>query len=451
MNKRMKIKFQDLYESLIDFTKLAISKYLFAGIVNTDVLKIHEKGYAIGKQPVKRYFIECASEMQKTPEYNKCIELLTGIPKVKKNWDSVKLQREPVEWDLKSHIDSKYLEPFIVEIAEKTDCQFDPDTFNEIYVEFENFLKNDKLEFKTLEISPLPHFQSESEEIDLIDGLRIRKVTREEKENIWLDFSLSGFQRYSNFSVLPSCDFVVEYTWGRERPEANVRHVALALSLFKPRSRIDYHGSFNYRISWQKVFVGISNPEPMAHSVQYKLTKQEANKFLEFWKTEFLPIVKKKEHFMKIALSRFEDFRRRRNWIMGLVDLIICLEAMYLSKDQELSYRLSHRCATLLGYEKSGEEKEQIRNFIKIAYDVRSKLVHGGKINWERIKNRNKIELRHYDFVEQVFEYVRQSFRRFLTLTRKYGLTGKKHENFLHVVDSSIYNEKPLKEYLIDG
>jgi len=118
---------------------------------------------------------------------------------------------------------------------------------------------------------------------------------------------------------------------------------------------------------------------------------------------------------------------------------------------QELSYRLSHRCATLLGYEKSGEEKEQIRNFIKIAYEVRSTLVHGGIINWRKIKNKYKIELRLYDFVEQVSEYVRQSIRRFLALTRKYGLTAKKHENFLHVVDSSIYNEKPLKEYLIDG
>ena len=154
---------------------------------------------------------------------------------------------------------------------------------------------------------------------------------------------------------------------------------------------------------------------------------------------------------MNIALSRFEDFRRRGNWIMGLIDLIICLEAMYLRENQELSYRLSHRCATLLGYEKSGKEKEQIRKFIKIAYDARSQLVHGGKINWKKIQSKNKIELKAYDFVEQVFEYARQSIRRFLVLNRKHGLTKKKHENFLHVVDSSIYNEKLLKDYLNDG
>jgi len=108
----MKNEFQDLYESLIDFTKSAMSAYLYVGIVNTDVLKFHEKGRSIGKQPIRRYFIasERGGEMQKTPEYSKCIELLTEIPKVKKNWESVKPERRPEEWDLKSHINSKYLE-----------------------------------------------------------------------------------------------------------------------------------------------------------------------------------------------------------------------------------------------------------------------------------------------------------------------------------------------------
>ena len=89
---------------------------------------------------------------------------------------------------------------------------------------------------------------------------------------------------------------------------------------------------------------------------------------------------------------------------MGLIDLAICLEAMYLRKDQELSYRLSHRCATLLGFEKSGKEKEQIRKFIRIAYIARSRLVHGQKIDWEKIKGK-EIKLGAYDFVNQVLEF----------------------------------------------
>lgn len=110
----------------------------------------------------------------------------------------------------------------------------------------------------------------------------------------------------------------------------------------------------------------------------------------------------------------------------------------------------------MYGRNKRGERRflystrAQIRKSIKIAYDIRSTFVHGQKINWEKIKSKNEIDLRAYDFVEQVLEYVRQSIRRFLALIRKYGLTRKKHENFLRVVDSSIHNEKPMKEYLVD-
>jgi len=443
---REKAELPKLYKSLIDITKLAISKYLFVGTVDTKVLKFHDKGYSIRRQPVPMYGIEVG--IQREPKYNKCIKHFSEMPKVKEIWDFVKPNKEPTEWDISSHIRNKYLDSFIVEVAKKTHGQFDLDTFDDVYSELEKFLMDDRSESKMLEISPLPHFQSELEKMELSTGLKIRKITREEKEGIFLDYSLSSVNGYSDMFVFLGCDFVIEYTWGRERPEVNARHVALALSLFKPKSRIDYHGSISYRISWWRAFAGLLGPEPMAHSKPLKLTKQDANKFLRFWENEFMPIVMKEGHFMKITLSRFEDFRRRRNWLMGLIDLAICLEAMYLRENQELSYRLSHRCATLLGYEKSAEEKEQIRKFIKIAYDIRSRLIHGEQIEWEKIKRKNEIELEAYPFVEQVFEYVRQSIRRFLALTSKCELVGTKHKNFLRIVDSSIYSERPLKKYL---
>jgi len=451
----MNIEFQELYDCLIDFTQLAMSEYVSPFSFDGDVLKIHEKGYSIGRQGLERYFLKNADKMVNSTEYHKCVELIARIPKVKTIWNTEKQQQRPDEWNLESHIRITYLEPLIIGVAEKTHCQFNLDAFDEIYAELENFLKDNKLQSRTLRISPLPHFQSELEEINLIDGLKIRKITWEERESIFLDLSINSLQAHENTALLATSDFVAEYTWCKETPFANVQKVALALSLFKPNSRVDYHGSINYRMLWRKSFVGVSSPAPLARSKPYKLTKEEAGKFLSFWKNEFLPIIGENEHFLHIALSRFEDYRRRTNWSMGLVDLVICLEAMYLRKDQELAYRLSHRCATILGYGKSAEDKERIRSFIKEAYSIRNKLVHGAsaqKIDWERIRSKLSIQLEGlYDFIEKTSEYVRQSIRQFLALTVKHELDGKKHHKFLQIVDSSIYTDKLLEEYLLEN
>lgn len=446
----MNSEFQELYDCLIGFTKLALSKYVSPISVPVDVLKIHEGGCSITRQKLKRYFFDNVEKMVNSTEYHNCVELFGKIPKIRAISSTVEQQRRPDEWDLESHVRVKYLEPLIIGVAEKTHCQFNLGAFDEIYAELENFLKDNKLQLRTLEISPFPFFQSELEEIDLIDGLKIRKITWEERESIFLDLSMSVLQTYGDIGHrLGSTNFYAEYTWGKEKPVANVQKAVLALSLFKPNSRVDYHGSINYRMLWRKSFCGVSSGAPLARSKYYKLTKEEAGKFLSFWKDEFLPIIGRAEHFLHVALSRFEDYRRRANWLMGLVDLVICLEAMYLREDQELAYRLSHRCATILGYGKPAEEKEQVRSFIKAAYSIRSKLVHGEKVNWERMRSKHGIQFdRIYDFIEQTSEYVRQSIRLFLALAVKYELGRSEHQKFLQVVDSSIYNEKALGEYL---
>ncbi|MCW3980853.1 MAG: HEPN domain-containing protein [Candidatus Bathyarchaeota archaeon] len=451
MDRRVNSEFQELYDCLIGFTKLALSKYVSPFSLDANVLRIHETGYSIIRQKVNRYSLVNVEEMVQSSEYRKCVELLGQIPKINTCSNAGKQQPKPDEWDLESHIRVNYLEPLIIGVAEKTHCQFKLVVFNEMYAELENLLKDTELQWRTLKISPLPHFQSEVEEIDLTDGLKIRKISWEERESIFLDLSESSPIMCGDIGyLLGSCDFFVECVWGGNgRPVANVQKVALALSLFQPNSRVDYYGSINYRMLWTKSFAGVSGGAPLGHSDPYTLTKREAGKFLSFWKDEFLPIIGWDEHLLQVALSRFEDYRRRANSSMGLVDLVICLEAMYLRADQELAYRLSHRCATILGYGKSAEEKERIRNFIKAAYFMRSKLVHGDKVDWERIRRKHHIQYESLsDFIQQTSEFVRQSIRLFLALAAKHELGQRKHQKFLQVVDGSIYCEKPLREYL---
>ena len=59
---------------------------------------------------------------------------------------------------------------------------------------------------------------------------------------------------------------------------------------------------------------------------------------------------------------------------------MIALENLFLKDaNQELSYKMSMRMAHLLA--ETNEEREKIFEFVKNAYSLRSKIVHGGKTN----------------------------------------------------------------------
>ena len=440
----MKILPKELHSCLLNFTKIVFQNWL---ISTTTELKMWDKRYPTRKEK-KVYGIGSTGDLEKTDEYKKCIEILSEIPSIKNFLVSLKSpNREITEWDIESHIRSQYLSPLIIQIAEKSDGKFSDDAFEKIYKSLENFLLSDIVESKIIKITPLPNLQTEIDNIELNNGLSIRRISKEEREKIFLDFSQTGFQSYLGFSRLPSSNFVIESVRGNKKPEANAEDVVLALTLFKPCVSIGVHQSFAYRQLWKKTPFSVSS-ESSVPFLPFSLTKQETKDFLDYWKTEFLPILKEENHFMNIVFSRIQDYRLRKNWIMGIVDLAICLEAMYLKNNAELSYRLSHRCATLLGHKESGEEKEQIRKFVKKFYDLRSDLVHGRTIEDETIIVDKDSKYTLFFFIPQSFEYVRESIRLFLSFAKNSGLDRRKHDELLKVLDESIYNEKTLTEYL---
>lgn len=426
----------------------------------TTKINIQERGgYSIAPNSiVKRYHFDI-NKMRKSSEYTSCLDFLSNSDEIKKHRDSV-LGKNLGKSDLASKIESKYLIPFIERFAEKTNLQFDHSVFDKLYQKLEDFLF--EKEEKTVEIYPLLYFHCEVDKIRLARGLKIRSISRREKEEILRDGAewISIYLVSNVLHKIPSADFVIEYTWGplSGRPDATVSQVVLALSLLKPRSRVDHYGSVNYHVTWFKRFAGTSCPPVgSVHSEPYSLTEKDVNDFLEFWNHEYLPVIKQDDHFMNMAISRFNDFRRRPNWAYGLIDLMTSLEALYLREKQELSYRLSHSCATLLGLGKTGAEKEKIRKFIMTAYRLRSNMVHGGK---PKAKEIEKIDpnLKLYDFVGEISEYTRKSILKFLGINRRFELAkmkgkrkgekGKNYENLLQTIDRAIYNEEVLRKFL---
>ena len=75
----------------------------------------------------------------------------------------------------------------------------------------------------------------------------------------------------------------------------------------------------------------------------------------------------------------------------SFLDLMITLENLFLKgTNQELSYKISMRMAYVLGKDK--DDRKKIFDFIKDAYNLRSKIVHGEESN--KLDNQKFLELR---------------------------------------------------------
>lgn len=150
--------------------------------------------------------------------------------------------------------------------------------------------------------------------------------------------------------------------------------------------------------------------QPLSEELKYGHT----TRFLlhqKLWSSEKTPeiyILKESEiqafkiffnNFYKILFSRYdlaieyfnksyiEPYTPRDSFL----DLMITLENLFLKKtSQELSYKLSMRMAYILGKDK--KDRINIYRFIKDAYNLRSKIVHGEKL--DKLDNQKFLELR---------------------------------------------------------
>lgn len=128
-----------------------------------------------------------------------------------------------------------------------------------------------------------------------------------------------------------------------------------------------YHALFlYYYILWR-------DPKSPTARAKYELRNDEVEPFEKFFKEHDLPSLDE----LKLAVAYFnKSYIEPHTTTDGLLDLMIALENLYLKGiSEELRFRLSTRIACLLG--NSYEDKKHLYDFVKVAYRLRSKIVHG--------------------------------------------------------------------------
>jgi hypothetical protein len=134
--------------------------------------------------------------------------------------------------------------------------------------------------------------------------------------------------------------------------------------------------------------------------------------FSQFWRKLRKSVCERK--FISVAIRRFGYAIERPFTEDRLVDFMIAAESLFLNDIEdkkyqgELQYRLSMRCACLLGSDVSS--RSIVREYMRQAYNIRSSVVHGSvKTIQPRDENRNPIPLE--QFLGTIQMYMHRAIR----------------------------------------
>ena len=184
-------------------------------------------------------------------------------------------------------------------------------------------------------------------------------------------------------------------------------------------------------------------PEPILGKPKEKyqlesksLTNKDFKKFMnDFSKINF---TKGKHVFLGRSIKRFSQAIENENQLDKIVDFVICLESLYSTNEQQLSFRFAMRTAIVLG--QTSFQKTTIQDFILQIYDMRSKIVHGDDVP-DIIIDDKKIEM--YVILNKLEQISRNSIKIFLQLINNFDSKEDLHKN----IDESIYDLLKQKKF----
>ena len=310
----------------------------------------------------------------------------------------------------------------------------------EAYKEMEDYFYNDTFRFRLL--APIDGLIMDLDELDLGNNLKIIRLTNEERSRLLSNHGLflSGLNMNIAFRLFAFEVKVESQKTIGAQPEHNLSqnpfeigrnsfyNALSALRLFKDGG-IGFNEIFTESEGWKvSGSLAISGGNSFRIGVKYKLTNKESQDFLLFWQNyQSIQALDRLE--IGSAIKRFNFGLERLNQEDQLVDFTISLEALLLSEEQELSYKIAMRYSRFLGNQP--DEREQISDVMKNAYKQRSKIVHGGRLMTSfQVGNQTKSA---GELVELVKNNTRFAIRKYMDLaaTKTKDEIIKDLDNFL--------------------
>lgn len=255
------------------------------------------------------------------------------------------------------------------------------------------------------------------EGIDLIDGVRVRRISKEDFED--LNPSRFPFPRNLRDLISPRIFVLEKYVSAKEHDEfgadKTMRNVVLALRLLKGGY---VYGSYVFyiRLPDKRMHALTSwywNEQPIDEILGfgYALNFDEISHLKKLLK-KMQAVDFSKRKSLHLACRRFERAYGESDVEDRLIDLMIAFEALFLKGEKvgtQAGRTIAIACSSLLG--KNEEEREEIKVFLNKAYSIRNQIVHGSEYKKPHIKGE---EYEMEGFVSIIKNHLRESIKKLL-------------------------------------
>jgi len=286
-------------------------------------------------------------------------------------------------------------------------------------------------------------------ETDIIEITGRCKIKKPEPIDLEYEISYKTFPMFDQMAshYIPSAIMTIEHrAKGLSEMLKKIEKIVTILRLFKVGS------VSTVRIKWNPISIlqpdgTICKTIPSSATFKYELNKEDEKKLQTFFEiiepkipTAVIEKGKGETNFITIAFDRYNDSLLKQDIPESkLASAIMCLEALYLKDEErsELSERLSQRTAVAINF--FNYNSLEVFNILKKSYNIRSRFVHGSKIEKEERKGLMKL-------VEKVIDYARISIVMFLLI----GESIEK-DKFLSMLNNSLLDDKAkqkLKELI---
>ncbi|CAD6493100.1 MAG: hypothetical protein FFODKBPE_00423 [Candidatus Argoarchaeum ethanivorans] len=289
---------------------------------------------------------------------------------------------------------------FIIELYQKEQKI----TFNEN--ELKNYVNELETYFRGNEViiisrHPLDGFYSNVEKIELEKGLSIQQIPLNEREELFSGHFLYSFNR--NNILVNEYWLINEYLYKDRYINDYAIFIEKEFLKFLRIFKSGTIGMHQYQLKskyWDPEYISIggfissSDTFVLDHG-NYIIQEEEAQKFADLWR-KYREIDLLRDRALNTAINRYNDYFTRKEVEDRLIDLMIAFEAIFLRETEkmELTFKLALRTAVFL--EGKDIKRENLFEFIKRAYDVRSSIIHGSKTK-DKIKVKKSLGAKESD------------------------------------------------------
>jgi hypothetical protein len=312
--------------------------------------------------------------------------------------------------------------------------------FNKTFQAFLKFIKN-ILEEEY--ITPLFNFESDIDEKGIMLGnVGIRKINELEFSrftNLDDNFNMSNvfFHLTHILFVKHTSD---DLNSGFEIVKKQFQILLDSLSLYTEGS--PQIGAIYRNIHSPWIYHDSRYDNDVIHQKHLKFFKKDKIKLKKIFNLfEGINFSIKGNKFVELSKRRFISALSRTDPVDQIVDLMICLESLYVEGGGEITVRFGSRVATLLS--KNEKEREDCWIFAKKMYNLRSRIVHGEEIENTEI---NGIQYTYDELLERLVNIARKSVLIYLQLLPQYS-GNKKIDQIADDLDKAVINRNFLKEF----